>query len=189
MIVGLTGYKGSGKDTAADYLVEVHGFRKVAYADPLKDSVSALFDIDRTDIEEWKNDPDIHVTITRTPSFKNIILERRFSFREFLQRYGTEAHREIFGEDFWIKQFRALASSDDKRLVIPDVRFRNEAQLIRESGGHLWRLIRKPPTGDQHISEDLSELLPFVTSTIANTGELIHLYDVLDAMVTNHVDV
>ena len=43
MLVGLSGLKGSGKDTCADYLVKNHGFIKVAFADPLKDALKVLF--------------------------------------------------------------------------------------------------------------------------------------------------
>ena len=43
MIIGLTGYKGSGKDTAASHLVEKYGFTRVAFADKLKKSAAACF--------------------------------------------------------------------------------------------------------------------------------------------------
>ena len=43
MIIGFVGFIGSGKDTAADYLVNFHGFRRDSFANTLKDAVSHVF--------------------------------------------------------------------------------------------------------------------------------------------------
>jgi hypothetical protein len=51
MIVGICGFIGSGKDTAADYLVNFHGFRRESFANTLKDAVSCVFGWDRTLLE------------------------------------------------------------------------------------------------------------------------------------------
>ena len=47
MIIGICGFIGSGKDTAADYLVNSHGFRRESFANSLKDAVAAVFNWDR----------------------------------------------------------------------------------------------------------------------------------------------
>jgi hypothetical protein len=52
-VIAISGFKSSGKDSAANYLVQNHGFQRVAFADPLKDMVSQLFGIDRS----WLDDP------------------------------------------------------------------------------------------------------------------------------------
>ena len=44
MILGLVGFASSGKDTVADYLVRNHNFNRIAFADPLKDAASIIFD-------------------------------------------------------------------------------------------------------------------------------------------------
>ena len=43
MIIGICGLIGAGKDTIADYLVNVHGFRRESFAGTLKDAVAAVF--------------------------------------------------------------------------------------------------------------------------------------------------
>ena len=47
MIIGICGLIGSGKGTAADILVEQHGFTKISFADKLKDGVATVFGWDR----------------------------------------------------------------------------------------------------------------------------------------------
>ena len=55
MIIGITGLISSGKDTAADYLIRFHGFKKLSYAGPLKDCVSAIFGwVKLSEYENWR---------------------------------------------------------------------------------------------------------------------------------------
>jgi cytidylate kinase len=52
MIVAVSGWKGSGKDTAAKILVEKYGFRRVAFADVLKDMVADQYGIVRSHCDD-----------------------------------------------------------------------------------------------------------------------------------------
>ena len=65
MIIGICGLIGAGKDTIADYLVNIHEFRRESFANTLKDSVAAVFGWDRNMLEgrtkqsrEWREQPD-----------------------------------------------------------------------------------------------------------------------------------
>ena len=42
MILGLAGPRGGGKDTLADYLVEDYSFKRIAFADPIREQVKFL---------------------------------------------------------------------------------------------------------------------------------------------------
>ena len=51
MIIGVTGFIGSGKDTIADYLCTQHGFKRISFAASLKDAVASVFGWDREMLE------------------------------------------------------------------------------------------------------------------------------------------
>jgi hypothetical protein len=113
----------------------------------LKESAAALFDIDRLDWETYKNDPEVKIFLT--VGYKDVHdlgirdglqepnVIREFTAREFLQRYGTEAHRDIFGGDFWVEQaMRDYRYAPANTLsYVTDCRFVNEASAIKGVGG------------------------------------------------------
>lgn len=149
MIIGLSGYAQSGKDTVAKFLVENHGFERVAFADPIRDLLYELnpivgfeFDgggwdlkyiVDRDGWDEAKKDPEI---------------------RRLLQVLGVGA-RNIIDDSIWIiKALRTM--SGDGNYVITDVRFQNEADTLRLSGhgAQIWRVER---TGVNAVNDHVSE--------------------------------
>lgn len=128
MIIGL-GYKArSGKDTIAHYLVEAHGFKRIAFADALKEACRQIFDFN--DAQLYGDQKEI-----LDPYWK-------LTPRYVLQYVGTECMREKFDKDIWIKSVekKILGSSDN--WVITDMRFPNEAQAVQRWGGFLVRVDR-----------------------------------------------
>jgi len=191
MIIGLSGYKRSGKDLVAAYLVKEHGFERKAFADPLKRSVAALFNIPFSDVDRFKIDQTVDVTLAihvhsgeyEAPPFSQM------SFRELLQRYGTEAHREIFGMDFWLEYTLPLGGYYPGRaIVVSDVRFENEANRIKELGGFVWFIDRPSvfPGADLHASEtfDFDEDL-----VVVNDGTIEELYEEVEKALVASVAV
>jgi hypothetical protein len=184
MIVGLSGFKGSGKDTVAAYLVKEHGFERKAFADPIKQSIAKLFDIPFSEVEKMKNDKDAYVAIggleTSASEYEQWIMYKgipAITFRQFLQRYGTESHRDIFGEDLWLEP--TLPSNgiySGRKIVVSDVRFANEAKRIKEFGGRIWFINRI--TDRSSFDPHSSEILDFGTDwSIPNNGTIEDLYD------------
>ena len=167
MIIGLSGFRGSGKDTVAAYLVKEHEFERRAFADPLKRSVAALFNIPFSDIDKMKNDPKCDVSLNPLVAM---------TFREFLQRYGTEAHRDVFGEDFWLEYtLPANGHYSGNLICITDLRFSNEAERIKQLGGRIWFINRI--TNRSVVDPHSSEIIDFgVDYTIDNTGTIEDLY-------------
>jgi hypothetical protein len=161
MILGLNGLKGSGKDTVAAYLIKEYGFERRAFADPLKKSVAVLFDIPFHKIDQYKNDPsrkvflaNDHIVHQGTEPFGDEIASE-ITFREFLQRYGTESHRGVFGENFWVDQTMPKdAFYSGRKIVITDLRFDNEAKRVHDCGGSVIRIDRpEVDVHDTHESE------------------------------------
>lgn len=133
-IIGICGLIGSGKDTAADYLVQEFGFRRDSFASALKDAVSAIFGWDRELLEgstkqsrEWREQVDQWwATRLNMPNLTP---------RWVLQYWGTEVCRHGFHEDIWIASTEYRLHSSKDKIVISDCRFPNEIQSIRQSGG------------------------------------------------------
>jgi len=178
MIVGLAGLKGSGKDTVAAYLVKEHGFERKAFADPLKNSVAALFGIQYHQVDQLKNNPDARIQLVvplgKPPRMDEDVLE--CTFREFLQRYGTEAHRDVFGQDFWLDYTLPVQGFYPGRAIcVTDVRFENEAERVKMLDGCVWVIDRESvvPT-DTHESE----IIDFrYNLRIENNGTVEELYE------------
>lgn len=92
--------------------------------------------------------------------------------REFLQFYGTEAHRDIFGYGFWVDASLPLDFKHDGKIIIfTDVRFTNEAQRIIDCGGEIWEIVRGDGKTSNHSSE---KRLPasLIDRRILNNGTL-----------------
>jgi hypothetical protein len=161
VIIALAGLKGSGKDYAGQYLVEEHGFTLAKFAAPLYDSAAAVWDVPASLLDALKNEPRARIRLTIPKEGTQVVEEciRDYSIREYLQRYGTEAHRDVFGPSFWTDQLmQKLAADPDGRYVVTDARFENECRAIKEAGGRLYYIERDgvlygETSGDSHASE------------------------------------
>jgi hypothetical protein len=99
--------------------------------------------------------------------------------RELLQRYGTEAHRDVFGSDFWVDMALPLATDhEDKILVVTDMRFPNEVARVKELKGQTWKIIRETSSlHKDHASEQ--NLDDEIDVFVNNTGTIDDLRKVI----------
>jgi hypothetical protein len=143
MIIGVVGLIGAGKDTMADYLVNIHQFRRESFANTLKDAVSAVFGWDRDLLEgrtrhsrEWREQVDAW--------WADRLGMPELTPRWVLQYWGTEVVRRSFHDDTWIASLenRLRKTTDD--VVISDCRFPNEIGAIKRAGGLVVRVHRGP---------------------------------------------
>lgn len=141
MIIGFVGLIGAGKDTAADYLVNFHGFRRDSFANTLKDAVSCVFGWDRTLLEgrtnearEWREQVD--------PWWAERLDMPNLTPRWILQYWGTEVCRKGFHDDIWIASLENKMRKTGDNIVISDVRFPNEIKAIHNAGGMVIRVQR-----------------------------------------------
>jgi len=141
MIIGICGLIGSGKGTVADILVEEHGFTKVSFADKLKDGVATVFGWDRDMLEgdtdesrEWREQVDVFWTKETG---------RTITPRLVLQEYGTDCMRKGFYDGIWVSLLKQhILKNPNTNFVIPDVRFPNEVDMIKNINGEVWRIRR-----------------------------------------------
>ena len=141
MIIGFVGFIGSGKDTAADYLVNFHEFRRDSFANTLKDAVAAVFGWDRVLLEgrtkearEWREQVD--------PWWAERLNMPKLTPRWVLQYWGTEVCRTGFHDDIWIASLENKMRKTGDNIVISDVRFPNEIKAIHNAGGIVVRVKR-----------------------------------------------
>lgn len=185
MLIGLGGKKGAGKNTVANLMEEWlrtnRGLKvyQLAFADALKNSFSALFNTNLATIEKYKNDPTPIVTPFGS-----------FTVRELLQRYGTEAHRDVYGQDFWVDILNSkiedlttdasgffLYAVD---IIVTDVRFKNELAMFRDYPTDMYTTIwvDRPSADheDTHTSESSVGKADFI-DVIENYGDLYDLQE------------
>ncbi len=143
MIVGVCGLIGAGKDTVADYLVNIHQFRRESFANTLKDAVSAVFGWDRELLEgrtkqsrAWREQVD--------PWWSQRLGMPDLTPRWVLQYWGTEVVRKAFHDDTWIASLENKLRKSEDDVVISDCRFPNEIQAIKRAGGLVVRVHRGP---------------------------------------------
>lgn len=156
MIVGLSGYAQTGKDTAAEVFVR-YGFQRYSFADPMREMALAIDPIVGSDIDA----PVRYSQALRDLGYEEAKREYP-EVRAFLQRLGTDGGRKILGEDIWVDTaMRKMAEGGD--YVIPDVRFRNEAEAIRNAGGMVFRINRPGygPVNDHPSETDLDDYQHF----------------------------
>lgn len=170
MIIGLSGYARSGKDTVADLLCLNYAYDRQAFADQIRMAIYRLNPI----VECTTKGEPVHLAeALMHQSFDS--LKDDSDLRRLMQVMGTHVGRKMFGEDFWVDQaFKSLNSED---TVFTDVRFPNEADRIRNTGGQVWRVNRlnHEPIND-HESEIAMDDYAF-DHTIKNYGTLDDLAD------------
>jgi len=175
-VIGLMGYAQAGKDTVALELVKAHDFTRIAFADVLRAMAYALnpMVIDRHyRLQDAVDEHGWDYSKTRWPEV-----------RQLLQRLGTEAGRNILGENIWVDTALKLVIPGGK-YVFSDVRFPNEVAAVRSLGGKLWRVTRP---GTAPVNGHASEIaLDHVTPDliVQNSGSLTGLADRVGVFVAN----
>ncbi|MER5501366.1 hypothetical protein ABT096_29755 [Streptomyces sp. NPDC002561] len=181
MNIGIIGRARVGKDTAGAWLVENRGYRRVAFADPLKEAALKLDPIvsaeqdarlrEVVELEGWERTKDTYPEV-----------------RRILQELGA-AVRAI-DPDFWLRAALAkvtAANEDGVPAVITDVRYPNEVESLRRAGFHLIHISR--PGAPQLVHESEGALGPADADyRITNDGTVPRLHARLEAIVDRITD-
>ena len=170
-----------GKDTAAQVLLDELRFQRIAFADPIKGALLALDPLipgsdqgetvrlsEVCQSQPWsqvKDDPEV---------------------RRLMQVLGTEVGRNLFDPDLWVRlakrKLESTLSVGD--VVVTDVRFPNEARLVRGYGGILVR-VERPGFGpiNEHVSDRASERWAY-DRRIDNDADVASLHGKMRLLVT-----
>lgn len=140
-LIGFTGKARSGKDTAALYLAKSLKGHKFAFADPIRDMLECI-GVDAYTVAD-KEAPLPYIGK---------------SLRECMQTLGTEWGRNMIHPDLWIivaQRNIELLRNAGLMVAISDVRFDNEASMIRRLGGKIVEVIR--PAVEEAVRPHVSE--------------------------------
>ena len=160
MIIGLSGYAKSGKDTVADMIISMHKEQWVVkkFSGKLKEIASLLTGINIAKfedqefkeslmpiewVEQWMDNTTMHYKLMKV--------------RDFLQRLGTEAIRDGLHKNTWVNALMAdyknfhtdkfsvrqgITKPEYPNWIITDCRFPNEFRAIKDKGGIIIRIER-----------------------------------------------
>ena len=160
-VIGIAGKARTGKDTVAEFIISANGGYRYSFADPLRAMLVPL-GIDMND-PYWRARKELPIPAIGV------------SPRRLMQTLGTEWGREMVHPDIWVSLARQRLLDRGPGMIIPDVRFDNEAKWVRKVGGLIIHLERPGVEEvEQHSSEDgvsveMSDL------TIKNDGTLDQL--------------
>lgn len=156
-IVGITGYKESGKSTAAKFLISNHGYIRRPFAGPLKNMLAVL-GLSLTHLDgELKEEPcDILLGVTP---------------RRAMQTLGTEWGKDMIHPDLWVEQWRINVAKIATLVIADDLRFPNEAAALQKMGGIIVRVNRHGVVTSNHPSETSVDLIK-PDRVITNDGSI-----------------
>ena len=165
--MGVAGYKGSGKTTAADFLVNRHGFRRVPLAQILKDMLR-VFGLTEAQVRGADKEVADHVLLNGKTA------------RWAMQTLGTEWGRvciddNVWVQAWWMKANRLLAAGYD--VVCDDVRFLNEFEFMMPLAADMVMVKRAGCGPGEHASEQLAFTMPSVINNNASMKALRNAVD------------
>ena len=166
-VIGLMGFKGSGKDTVANILSE-YDYSILSYAETLKQCLCVIFGWDMDMINghtpesrKWRDEVDVW--------WSEKLGIPNFTPRLAMTKVGTDLFRKHFDENIWIYSLINKINSIKGNVVVTDIRFPNEHEYINKfNNSSIYRVHRFTPEwetlgykasyGDQYSITELDRL-------------------------------
>lgn len=183
-IIGILGKKRHGKDTISDHIIKKYKYQSVAYASPLKEACRILFGFN--DEQLYGNDKEVideYWEITPRSAFQFIGTD--------LIRAQMKQLTPKIGENFWAECTRKcirdkLKQDPQSNIVITDVRFPNEVDLVHEFNGIIIKVERpNMKSNDEHISEKGIDDIKNFNHKIINDGTIEELHKKVDIIFSS----
>lgn len=175
MVIGLTGYKGSGKSTVAKYIADEYGFKRVNFKDGLVQEMKEKFP---TLLEEIAYSASM-LQQYETGIGESLTVDDMFELkpplmRKLMQEYGTEVRRTD-NVNYWVDKWKESVGTGN--IVTDDVRFKNEYDAVKELGGIIIRVVREDIThGGTHQSETEQESFVADFTIVGEVGSHDKIY-------------
>tara|TARA_B100001250_G_scaffold401356_1_gene413122 strand:- start:9563 stop:10105 length:543 start_codon:yes stop_codon:yes gene_type:complete len=171
MVIGISGKKRSGKNTVGGIAMRwlwdnAIPARQMAIADQLKREVAEVTGMSK----KWQE-------------------EHKDRWRTILQWWGSEFRRHYFGEDYWLNLLtKELMAMDEDVAVLTDVRFKNEADYVRKTGGFVIRVERGTGLVDVHSSETDLDHYEHFEHVVNNDGSIADLEEQVVGILENNAN-
>lgn len=178
-LISIMGKKRAGKDTLTKMLQEFHPYKQVAFADGVWDVLLAA-------------DPYVDLRVgwrlSQVVRFHTRDEAKMLypEIRRLLQDLGTDGIRNHIGKDTWVQVAEAKLDADpDASFILSDLRFPNEADMVRRRGGLLVKIERAHEDesyGANHVSESYFDQLPYDV-LVTNNSDLNDLRKVAEELI------
>ncbi len=193
MLIGIGGHLREGKDAVALRLVEKHGFVRIGFADQIREELICY--LGRSLVDHVLDSASLGFGFFRDASNTEDALRKyleekpdRFA-RTMQQEWGRMRRAQDSG--YWIAAWRRKNNLErfvNKRdIVVPDVRFLSEVDVIRNLGGVILRVTRPGYDGDRDESEVFAREYLGWDAELMNDGMLEDLWAKVDALVSEVV--
>lgn len=213
ILIGLVAPKMSGKDTAANYLCSSYSFRKYNFADPLKSGIGQIFGLTYEQLNgDEKETIDPYWGVTPRELFQKIGTElfqfelpkiinkfkdfdRNFWVKCFEKWYMKQEEEYKINRTYWSNgafenMLKDLPSNifditkPNFRIVISDVRFKHEANKLKEMGAILIKIKRNTKENDYSLHTSEIEINDINCDyEVENNDSLIDLYREFDEII------
>ena len=175
-LIGISGYKGSGKDTLAKFIMAYAPYVKYSMADPIRAIGTVMGFTDEEMLDPVK---------------KELVSEFfGISWRKFAQWIGTDVMRDglkvlipDMEHQIWVKLAeRQFDKHPTVNYVIPDIRFDDEAEMVKRRNGIMIQVQGRTTGNDMHPSErGVSPYL--IDSFVHNTSSIEEFKNAAEIMV------
>lgn len=192
-LIGIIGKAGAGKDTLGDYIKQNYNGVRYAFADPIKDITRKMFLFDEEQLYGNKKEViDERWGITPRQSFQvigtNIMQLGIYGYMPNMLDKVPIHGFWVYHFKLWYNDFISKPENKNKLIVITDVRFPHEAEMLRELNALLIKIERPDLNTDNKMYEHSSETsIDKITSdiTIMNDSTIEELHQKMDAILTN----
>jgi hypothetical protein len=169
-VLGVMGIKGAGKDTLAEILTSMYGFKRLAFADALYQEVADAFGVPVSFLQNRDTKetplPELSMIHCSNADFitvlKEAVLAAGNSFsvlmpnspRYVLQIWGTEFRRTGYSDSYWLDQVKSsICDNPQSNFVIADCRHVNEADFISTLQNGLLIRVRRPVVEEKWLAD------------------------------------